>query len=87
MLYETDRFSVEVGVIGTDPDPQYLVRNKETGVVEFCNTSLYFVRDWSQQMTRALVQQEWEIAHPGQQYPEETDNVVPFPGGKGGRTN
>lgn len=82
MIYENDRFTVEVGVIGEDKDPQYLVRSKAYGVVEFCNTSLYFVRDWAQQMSKALEQQDWEIANPGKPFPE--NNVIPFPGGKGG---
>jgi hypothetical protein len=92
MIFETTRFIVEVGVIGDDKDPQYLVRNKEHGVVEFCNTSVYFVRDWATQMTKALDRQDWEIEHPGEIHPddlppEDDENVLKFPGGKGGRTN
>lgn len=86
MLFETPRFYVQVGTINDETDPQYLVVNKETSVVEFCNSSLYFVRDWSLQMTKALEVQDWEIANPGKDYPE--DNVVQFPsGGKNGRAN
>lgn len=58
LLFETPRFIIEIGVIGDDREPQYLVRNKDTGVVEFCNTALYFVRDWAVQMTDALAEQE-----------------------------
>lgn len=90
MLHENERFFVEVGTFGKDKDPQYLVKNKETGVVEFCNASLYFVRDWADQMSKALVKQDWYIANPGKVHPEDADddNIVPFPiGGGGGRSN
>jgi hypothetical protein len=96
-IYETSRFVVETGAVplevalppgGFIPDqlPQYLVINKATGVVEFCNTALYFVRDWADQMTSALDRQDWEIANPGKDYPDG-GTILPFPGGKGGRTN
>lgn len=89
---------MEVGVVpvevpvppgGAIPEqlPQYLVRNKETGVVEFSNTALYFVRDWANQMTDALRKQDWEIDHPDQVHPDDVGNVVTFPGGGGGKSN
>lgn len=89
MIHETNRFAVEVGIIGEDKDPQYLVRSKTYGVVEFCNTSLYFVRDWANQMTKALDRQDWDIEHPGETHPDDLEsNVVKFPGGSGhGRSN
>lgn len=57
-IYETDRFNVSVGAYGEVTEQQYLVTNKETGVVEFCNPVLLFVRDWVNQMTEALYEQE-----------------------------
>lgn len=60
MLFETTRFTVEKGILANDPEPQYLVKNKETEIVEFCNASLYFARDWAVQFTQALDQQEQE---------------------------
>lgn len=58
MLYETERFTITVGVYGDSSDQQYLVTNKETGVVEFVSPVLLFVRDWANQMTEALEEQE-----------------------------
>jgi hypothetical protein len=93
MLFETSRFVIEIGVLpfeGMIPpgghvppqEPQYLVKNKTTGVVEFCNTSLYFVRDWAVQMTEALDKQDKEMSDPK----GEGENIIRFPGGDG-RTN
>lgn len=64
MIFETDRFEIVTGTAGEDPDVQYLVKNKATGVVEFCNSSLYFVRDWAMQFTGALEKQDEEIKNP-----------------------
>lgn len=75
MLFETERFVVTIGVYGTDPDPQYLVTNKDTGVVEFTNTSLYFVRDWANQMTDALKEQE----KPKKEEPKQLAMVMELP--------
>ena len=92
MLFENSRFTVTVGVYSEqyesgvlkDPSPQYLVTNKETGVVEFINSSLYFVRDWAVQMTEAMDKQDAELAAPTKQ----EANVLPFPSGGGnGRSN
>lgn len=58
MLYETERFTITVGVYGDSEERQYLVTNKETGVVEFINPVLLFVKDWTNQMTEALSEQE-----------------------------
>lgn len=69
VLFETPRFLIEVGTLHNDPEPQYLVKNKETRIVEFCNASLYFARDWALQFTQALAQQEEEMAN--------RDKVIP----------
>lgn len=66
-VYETSRFVVETGSVTADPEPQYLVRNKETGIVEHANAALYFSRAWAMQMTQALEEQEAEIR--GEQEP------------------
>lgn len=63
MVFETKHFNVEVGSLQNDPEPQYLVKNKETGVIEFCNASLYFARDWATQFTAALDQQDDELSN------------------------
>jgi hypothetical protein len=82
-LFETPRFLIEIGTIDGDKDPQYLVRSKANGVVEFCNTSLYFVRDWALQMTEALDEQDEKIESMAR-----GPNVITFPGGsENGRTN
>lgn len=80
MVYETELYTVEVGTWKEDKEPLYLVRSKKYGVIEFTNSGLYFVRDWADQMTKALEEQDKE-------YKEEPEsNVLPFPGGDG-RTN
>ncbi len=83
MLFENKRFMVTVGSFGDEKDPQYLVTNKDTGVVEFINSSLYFVRDWAQQMSKALDEQDDELKTPE----AGKSNVVTFPGGGNGRSN
>lgn len=74
-----------MGLVGDDKDPQYVVRSKEYGVIEFSNSSLYFVRDWAKQMAKALDDQDAEITAETEVKPGA--NVVQFPGGDGGRTN
>lgn len=90
MIFETARFAVSIGD-GQDNKPAYLVLNKTTGVVEFVNSGLYFVRDWATEMTKALDIQDWELEHPGLDYEKEHNKVIPFPvGGKnnnGGKSN
>lgn len=89
MVFETDRFTCSVEVFGDAKEPLYVVRNKVTGVAEFTNSGLYFVRAWCLEMTRELAIQDWEIEHPGLDYDKEHNKVVPFPnGGKsGGKSN
>lgn len=80
VIGESGRFTIEIGTVGDDKDPQYLVRSKEHGVVEFSNPALYFVRDWAKQMTKALEEQETE------ELVEKNKNVVSLFNG-GGSTN
>lgn len=86
IIFETTRFYIEVGTVGKDKDPQYLVISKDHGVIEFCNSSLFFCRDWARQMTKALDQQDEDIENPKEEEEEET-NLLPFTGGNGGRAN
>jgi len=81
--FETRRFTVTVGSFGEEKEPQYLVTNKETSVVEFINSGIYFVRDWCMQMEEALDKQDDEIKTPI----IDKTNVVTFPGGGNGRSN
>ncbi len=62
--FETSRFEIIVAIVNPkdDPIPQYIVVNKETGVHEFCNASLYFARDWAIQFTSALDKQDRDLA-------------------------
>lgn len=61
-IYENDVFVVLIGTLDgvNDPEPQYLVVNKHTNIVEFSNASLYFAKDWAWQFQKALARQEEE---------------------------
>lgn len=54
VVEETPTFYIAVGSIKKNQISEYLVINKEYGVVEYNNPILYFVREWSRQMEEAL---------------------------------
>jgi hypothetical protein len=63
IIFETPRFKIIISRTKADPEPKYLVVNKDTKVVEFDNGSLYFARDWAIQFTDALAKQDKELAN------------------------
>jgi hypothetical protein len=54
VIEETDTFYIGVGKLPKRQLEEYLVINKEFGVLEYHNEILYFVREWSRQMEEAL---------------------------------
>lgn len=83
--YETERYVVISGeVVPGDPveTPQYVVKNKETTIWEFWTPVLYFARDWADQMTKMLENQEIppEQPEPPSEDTPSPDNVVPIKG-------
>ncbi len=59
-IIETDNYIVHVGTVPGDKVPQYLVFNKEFGVLEFAHNMIYFVKEALAEMEEKLVQQELE---------------------------
>jgi hypothetical protein len=51
---ETPTFFIGVGTMPKAKLEEYIVINKEYGVVEYNNPILYFVLEWTRQMEEAL---------------------------------
>lgn len=54
IIDETEHFFVGVGTLPRAKLAEYLVINKEYGVVEYYNPILFFVKEWVRQMEEAL---------------------------------
>jgi hypothetical protein len=54
VIEETPTFYIGVGKMPKAKLEEYLVINKDYGVVEYNNPILYFVREWTRQMEEAL---------------------------------
>jgi hypothetical protein len=54
VIEEYDIFYIGVGTLPRDKLESYLVINKDYGVIEYHNPSIYFVRSWVKQMEEEL---------------------------------
>jgi hypothetical protein len=56
VIYQTKRFDVTVGVPPGDEIKHniYLVTNRNYGVVEFAHNSYHYIREWCQEMEKAM---------------------------------
>lgn len=54
VVEETPTFYIAVGTMPRAKLEEYLVINKQYGVIEYNNPILYFVKEWSRQMEEHL---------------------------------
>lgn len=64
IIEETDTFYIAVGTMPRAKLDEYLVINKQYGVVEYNNPILYFAREWARQMEEALSEPEPKPSFP-----------------------
>lgn len=60
--YQTPNFSVTIETLPEDKLPQYVVRNKETGVIEFFHNVLYIVKQWTREMDELIAKEEQKVS-------------------------
>lgn len=54
VIEETPTYYIGIGLMPKSKLDEYLVINKEYGVIEYNNCAIYFVREWARQMEEAL---------------------------------
>ncbi len=64
VIEETPTYYIGVGLMPKSKLEEYLVINKNYGVVEYNNCAIYFVREWARQMEEALSSEGDKVSFP-----------------------